>query len=321
MKHKGNALFQYVIILALVGLALTPVFMSVGEKIVDILQEYTTVFEANNVAIKGNTAPIVSTIPSQLTITSLTSTNNSIAVNDTCLGGSCTIQFGDMMLQGIPEDFNEFVETAGASGGTDSIASILYDIGKQLEESGQITQSEEVKKLASIAHNISVIESEMEDMVHSCNQTSDPATYDARHCIDWYFFKNGKYANTPFPKPTGFDETYVDFPQLTYKQYFDTFANESKTSNLAYFFKTQLDQVESDSTIPETVKKLTTKLSNDISTIQEDFMLNVKYSGYYTKSNDEHLDYSDFASYNASSITDFKAAIICTAGNNGDSCQ
>lgn len=131
-KNPGNVLAEYGIIAVLVAIVAIPAVISLSQTVVGNLQTYLNAFASNTTNVRNN-AYLNSHFDHQEKVQKVI--ENSLASTDftkDCNGSSCTISVGNYVLEGIPENFNAFVETSGASGGTDKIVSLLNQISDQL---------------------------------------------------------------------------------------------------------------------------------------------------------------------------------------------
>lgn len=137
MKNKGQNLVEIIIIIALVSLVSVFAFSLLGGNINDILSVSNTKFKEFN-PFGTNTADDTETSPSPTAIPSAPTGPASIdnPIRD-CTDSMCSIDYGSIVMTGIPEDFSEFIETAGPAAGSDTINSILDSI-IELAEKGEI---------------------------------------------------------------------------------------------------------------------------------------------------------------------------------------
>ena len=70
----------------------------------------------------------------------------------TCSGGSCTVTVAGLTIDGIPEDFSDFIETTSSSIGTDTIAAMLIKVSEELQTVG----TTEASTLATLISNIAL---------------------------------------------------------------------------------------------------------------------------------------------------------------------
>lgn len=271
--------------------------------------------------------------------------NDSIANQNSsseCTNGLCKLDLGSIVLTGIPENFNDFIETAGASGGSDKVSELLSQIAQQLEAEGLTKEAEEIKKLASIGHNIAMMQKSIEELVVSCN--NDPT------CIE--------NAGTKLvPKPDGYDETYFPYDSSSKYKDFGGSTNIGGIKNLQMYdsavynemlsrdklsaeFVDTLDSINTNNSIPQDIKNVIKELAWDIGVIGEDFQNNVEFmaaewfDSYSLLSPSTFYDpitlqervepipqdaISNFNNYTASKITHFDSALICVSGENTDS--
>lgn len=246
-----------------------------------------------------------------------------------CNGKICIIDFGNFILNGMPADFNEFVETGGSSGGTDTLSNLIDQIAQQLEKSGKPDESLEFKKLANIGHNLAAIQKEIEKEIKNCKG-------------DITCMRN--LENKTFPKPPGYDETYGALPAG--KSYFDMrnacnigLAMNSHSDYLAQDFVDQYKKLMNISGVDDNIKGVVRELTWDIGTIGEDFENNYSYIQWGGSYNHQLIDpltgqfytepsptnvINNFEKYRASKITNADSALICASGwrsDNGVNCH
>ena len=93
-----------------------------------------------------------------------------------CSFGSCIIDYGDFILTGIPQDFAEYLESAGTSGSTDKLISLIEQIADQLEEQGDLSGAEEFRYFSNLGHYVSDIQEAIEAEAKNCESNSNPRT-------------------------------------------------------------------------------------------------------------------------------------------------
>ena len=335
MKNKGQNLTEISIILGLVVLVGIISLTFLGDSVSDLL--------SNSVHKSKNYKPFDwgSTTSSSSSSTSTTSTTASPSNPiKNCIDNSCSIDFGSVQLTGLPEDFNYFIETSGASGGTDMLSDLLSQIAQQMEEQGLTEESDQIKKLSSIGHNMAVFQKSVEELINTCN-------YDAA-CIK-------AHQDDIVPMPAGYDDTYFPYPDaINYEGMalsgivggmrnnintlmFTSALNKGYPS--ANFVDT-LDTIVDNKNISQDTRNLINELSWDIGVIGEDFQNNVEFlspsffgdinkladntffdplTSKETKYNSPSDAVDNFSNYNASKVTHFDSALICAAGQNKDS--
>jgi hypothetical protein len=249
----------------------------------------------------------------------------------TCDGSECVIDYGTFVLNGIPSNFSDYVQTSGPSGGTDKISDLLMQIATQLEKEGKEEEALDVKILATTGHNIALMQNATEKVVESCNKDMD--------CI-------ADYQSKLFEKPAGFNENYYSF--IKEPNYFDiaasgcvgraNYAYEDnpyayqealERGELNYIYADKLRELLEKNTISDDVKGVVRELSWDIGVIGEEFQDNICFiyregsiMNHYDPLSGKHsilyppeVDLIDqFENYEASTITHFDSALICASG-------
>lgn len=131
-KSKGSALVDYVLPTALIGVVFgVALFGLIDTKIFQkfIEKSINGTLQANGTLVL-NTAS-VSTDAMNSSSASV-STNNAPIANNTSSDPQAqtstdSISLGNYSLTGMPENFTEFVETAGAAGGTEKLSMLILN--------------------------------------------------------------------------------------------------------------------------------------------------------------------------------------------------
>lgn len=168
-KNKGSALTQYAIVLAVLTVALVPIFYTFGHTIVE---HFTYFYET----LKGDDAQtFASNNNSGNTNNNNTNTTNNTSSqgdDDTfsgpsqedpqvsCSGDSCIIDFGDYALEGLPSDLGDYISSTGTSGGTESLAAVLEELAEKADVDQQTKDL--IKMLAELGHEMSYMQEQTE---------------------------------------------------------------------------------------------------------------------------------------------------------------
>ncbi len=348
MRTKGNAIAQYGIIIALVALALVPVFYLFGKNIVDYFANFKNMLGGNNTNVVEQ--PVSTTpeaMPPAPVATAAIKAGELGGTPDqpqlVCKNGICAIDYGDFVLNGIPENFNDFVLSSGTSGGTTTITDLLMQLAQQYKDNGKLEESEIIKKLAITGHNIAAIQKYSEKMINSCNKDIQ--------CLKNLTDKNDNYLSSI----EGFDDTYYEFPaHLVYYEINDaanfTLKNVSERVNttdfqdklndgrLEYIFLDQFNNIQQSNGIDDATKDLITELSWVIGVMGKEFENNTEMiynpehppnqgyndplTGEYIEreymGDDTQINLSMFENYTASRITNLNSMLICVTGQNID---
>ncbi|MEW5821096.1 MAG: hypothetical protein AB1782_12965 [Cyanobacteriota bacterium] len=336
IKNKGSNIVEYVVPVALIGIVVGMGLFYMYEQ--GTLRDF--VISSSNINFDSTTQKASlnnNSNPDEPLINQVVPATPDNPITS-CENGICKIDFGPISLSGLPENFNDFVETSGASGSVDMMASLLDQIANQLLDDGLKNEYNDIKKLANIGHNLAAVENEIEKMIKNCNYN--------KACID-------SFADKPFPMPENFDITVTG--DLAYKTYAEagsagviggtrnlTGNNVSgilETGRLAPHFIETLDRVTKDSDISQDTRNLIKELSWDIGVIGEDFQNNLEYMSSWYDSHTlltpstfyDPITYSkisepvppdaisNYQTYNASKVTNFDSALICAAGQKSDS--
>ena len=185
-KNKGVSLAEYGIIIALVALSLLPIYFLLGQNIIDYLKNYSNAVTDINTSLDENTDPTkVSILSETVKAGDLNGTPADPVMS--CANNICAIDYGSIVLNGIPANFGEIVETTGTAGGTEEIIALLEQVAEQKSEDPKTTEQELIDLQNLIARGKEIVEIEkvydsfMEDLLSDVN-----GLVDARNSIDYY---------------------------------------------------------------------------------------------------------------------------------------
>lgn len=165
-KVKGASLAQYAIIIALIALALVPVFYLLGINIVEYFSSLKQGLseQKDSVAISSPASTPVSgtdtTAPEPIVSGSLSGSPDTPVKK--CSDGVCTIDFGEYSLSGVPDNINDYLQSTGSSGTTETLLKLLDQIiaqSKSIKTSADISL---LKDIASQGHDIADNQKEVE---------------------------------------------------------------------------------------------------------------------------------------------------------------
>ena len=164
--QRGSSLYEYGIILAILAIALIPVYFLLGQNIIKSLDDF-------RIGLAKQYSPYDSS-----TNTSNTDTNNTqpetipVIKSQTplseCKDSNCTISFGDFVLQGVPKNLADYVDTNGAAGGTKILSDMFEQIADQLEQQGDAEGSKMYRDLANLGHFTGDLQAKTESAAVSC---------------------------------------------------------------------------------------------------------------------------------------------------------
>lgn len=180
---KGSSLAQYGIVIALVGIALVPAFFILGDSIKQSLGNFNSAMEDTNAKMESNSGQ-TSPTPSLKNITPGTLGGSSAAPKIQCSGNDCVIDFGDYVIEGIPGNFSEFIQSSGTSGGTHLLATVLEEIAQKApvdEETKNLIQ-----QLANNGHGIAYNEEYMHNQISQliAENGNNSTSYDIASILD-----------------------------------------------------------------------------------------------------------------------------------------
>jgi hypothetical protein len=179
-EFKGSALVDYVVPAALIGVvvgmsiyflissgSLTNYFSATGN--MKLTNDGKAILNENEAE-----APIIfETKPAPISSTDADTPTPTNPVK-TCQHGICDLDFGEYVLRGIPENFQEYTENSGNSGGTEVLASLIEQIADQMEAEGKIDEASLYRKLANFGHLVGDLQEKTEHYASDCYATATP---------------------------------------------------------------------------------------------------------------------------------------------------
>lgn len=150
-KNFGSALVDYVIPTAVVGLVVgSAIYVLASEgKILNFAAASASmnVNTKDQMAIVGD-KPSTNDMWETFTPGSFGGTSDTPVSN--CSSGNCLIDYGDFLLNGLPENLSEFTQINGTSGGTESIAAAMEQIADQLVKDGKSEAAKDIQDFAKM---------------------------------------------------------------------------------------------------------------------------------------------------------------------------
>ncbi|MEW5822614.1 MAG: hypothetical protein AB1782_20645 [Cyanobacteriota bacterium] len=349
--NRGASLAQYAIIIALVALFAIPVYFFLGQNIVDFFTNFSTMFGNINVNMSENIAETNKIDPGELGGTSSEPQTQ-------CNNGECSIDFGEFILNGIPENFGELVQTGGNSGGIDELASLLDQIADFLEEEGDVDGSVDFKDLANLAHTQAMFKEQLENMADLCVNNMPSQYASSQQCFkdQWLLMGNLDISSPPagdlLPdlgqtgQLAGYginENTRLDlamYQKINDPNTFDALKNKFPPYKMVEIYDKIMKDNSYDVSYADTIKNITKKLFLNINDLAFNSSAISKYVGNIPP---EHIVKYDIetgaeigAIYNqaftvedilkpdTSLNTNINAALICVTGDNydnGDECS
>lgn len=89
--------------------------------------------------------------------------------------GTCDIDYGDFILEGVPVNFGEYIEINGSAGSSEIILSLLESMAEQIKESDPPSYSK-LKTMANLGHIMGDIQKTTEAKANECKSEADPQT-------------------------------------------------------------------------------------------------------------------------------------------------
>lgn len=347
-KLNGSALVQYAIILSLLSIGVISVYMFFGQQINAILNSYLKVFTQNSEKVAVN-ADIISSAPSNVSAnTSMGGSMGGTSTNPTqsCTTGSCSIDFGNFVLNGIPENYADYVKNNGSSGGTEKLATIFEQIAQTLQNQGDIAGAAQYRDMANLGHILSDTQKIVESQAQQCVTNSNPTaclkqkvTTQAIHprVISSVSDKlSAMYANTNLNSEDIICNSFSDYIERAKVN------NEDISYKLTYSPQYQImtiyDQIMSNSNYSQNLKNVTTELLSQMNDTEQNFINTIGNLCYEGVSNYGHGNFDIITGElqpgstsitaltdlnlaihpETSNITNLDSTLVCVAGHNND---
>jgi Flp pilus assembly pilin Flp len=163
--QKGSSVSQYAIIIVLIALALVPVLYILGKNISENFNSFSQGLENKDTQQDGSTSISNST----LTVAGGELGGTPDKPVKVCDNSSCTVDYGDFVLQGIPADLNSFLQSSGTSGTTKLFAGMLDQITAQIEKEDNSEEVQALKDLANLQHYTAEIQKIVEEAAKKCD--------------------------------------------------------------------------------------------------------------------------------------------------------
>ena len=338
-RHKdGSNLIEYVIPMALVGII-------VGVGLYQIISSgvlRSFIISSNPITYDQSTKKaVISQNKQEEKILYDTLPHNEEPIF-TCAKGLCDIDFGDFILTGIPENFEEFVKTQGTAGGTEELIALLEQIAAQLEEKGDNDLAAEIRDLANLGHIIA----QAEKKILTLGAIEYGAAGRSKEGVAAFQEKFQQIATLDYNYPNMESLSNYLPSQFTYAELASSFHYEGSLSNL---FNQKLQTIKDNPNLSDKTKQIVSLLALDINQMSLEFSNDVQsvlsvdanslpddpcadflaciYLGTNTSSQ-EAIDYYRLqnvvdSSSKSSTIeipvkTNFKSALICVNGKYKD---
>ncbi|MEW5820954.1 MAG: hypothetical protein AB1782_12250 [Cyanobacteriota bacterium] len=306
-KYIGNALSQYGIIIALIFLAILPVFLFTGKNIVSYFNSlYQGLKHNQNISTNKESSASQTNNAQKIELIkagSLGGTQDEPV--STCNDNLCNIDYGEFVLKGVPENFNGFVQASGTSGGTEELLALIEQIAQQLEEKGDTEGAKEYRELANLGHFVADVENIVETSINSCtNSSGDGYNSDCvkKELNKMYFdppktpdnvqhllpdFNMNNFTFWDFTSFMDIDDAIVKMKYgLNYNQirngeieFSDDYSEASKadyykTSKPSYAMATKYIQIMKNPAYSDTMKSVTTQLIKNIAVLGDELAYN-----------------------------------------------
>lgn len=125
----------------------------------------------------------------------------------TCIANSCAIDFGELILKNVPENFGAAVSESGSSHGVDDLSELLLQIADQLNDATTpVDEAADLRDLANLGHFVA-------DAIEQGEKKLDSCPVNSTDCLDklQLIYTSEKLSLPPNLNSvlTGFDSKYT----------------------------------------------------------------------------------------------------------------
>ncbi|MEW5821763.1 MAG: hypothetical protein AB1782_16330 [Cyanobacteriota bacterium] len=354
MLNKGQNLVEFVIIIAIVVLAGIVVYTFLGDNIhstyMSSLEKSKSYKPFDFHASNNNDNSITYSI-----IEGGSLGGKPEAPVKECYNSECTIDYGEFILQGIPTNFGELIETSGTSAGQKELLSLIEQIALQLEQSGDVDGAQQYRDMANLGHFLAEIELKIETAAETCKNNADSFNcmkdklaeanpgvqlpdnlkniipdFNSSECLWWQSLKNRRIGA----------EQLVNYNNNIYQSGEDI----SSTNNASVAMFNIFNEIMNNQNYSDNMKAVTTELYDQLSELHTQFDSQV--DAYYSMNAFDEVqnytpewkilddkgnvvpqepivikikDLTDFTNPQYSAGVNLDSVLICATGNNTDS--
>lgn len=335
-KNKGQNLIEFAILLGCIGVGAIFALSAIGFNVNNLFQngvdQMASYKPFGNVQSNSTTQqPPISNTPGPLGGTP----DNPVKQ---CNGNTCKLDFGEFILDGVPDNFGELVKTSGTAGSTEALLGLVDQLITQMDGKVTIDELNKIKKLSNTGHLIANYEKYVEDFAINCN-----ASVDSYQCLSDFLYNGASTYSVPSSLSSQLPDLNIDIADPgsaleiggamnDYLNNTTKFNNHSTTDPAYAFVKSYLDVMD-DSVFTDTQKSVIKQLYWQIGSLATEFDNIVWSSGSGNYSTDTYFDpitgqsfeydvsqftVNDILSPKYSNVTDMDSALICASGHRSD---
>lgn len=258
-----------------------------------------------------------------------------------CSGDVCSIDYGDFVLNGVPDNFGDFVESSGTSGGTDKLLTLFEQIADQLEKAGDIDGAKDYRDLANLGHYLASIEIMGENNAKTCKSNANPLGCMGSKIYESANFTPPESISTLIQAKQGFHIGGILTCDMGTAQHYrktdmGTF-NSYKNFNPVYTFVDKYQKIINDSKYSSSLKGVTQELYLNIAELTKNMSdkmtattsgslnqlnfdpISGNFTGTHMISIDPALE--DIIKPQTSIGNNINSALLCVAGKNLDTAR
>jgi Flp pilus assembly pilin Flp len=356
MKSKGQNLVEFSIVSAIIVIIAIIALSALGNNVFSIFSKSTDKTE--------NYKPFAWDLPDKKsTITTPAIPAGSLGGTETnpvrdCQGSVCNIDYGTFVLSGIPENFSDFVQSNGTSGGTESIVSLLEQMASQLEDQDDIEGSQDYKDIANLGHYLATVQETIENKAKQCKTSAD-----SYNCFKEFINQPVVTGAAPpeniehlLPE---FSDTlsYYDFTlenNFKYAQQLEYYNNQilkhvtiTPENNASYAILKKLDKIKNENKYTPEMKAVTDIIYKEMEDLHKMFNASVNAINHTTAEgvpahfSHDYLEYTESGEViekvytsdyifngmdpiinpDTSNLTNIDSALLCNIGDNKDNLE
>lgn len=255
-----------------------------------------------------------------------------------CNASVCKVDFGEFVLDGVPDNLGEVIQTSGSSGATETLLGLVDQLITQMDGTATLDELDKVKNLANTGHLIANYEKYVEDFALNCNTTPD-----SYQCLSDFLYNGTSTYSVPSSLSSQLPNLNIDVADPgsaleiggAMSDYINnpTKFNDHATTDPSYAFVNSYLDVMNDTNITDTQKSVIKQLYWQIGSLATEFDNIVWSSGSANYTTDTYFDpitaqqyeydvsqftVNDILSPTYSNIADTDSALICASGHRDD---
>lgn len=280
IRKSGQNMVEVAILMTVVGVVCIAAYTLLGNNLTQLFQGANNkVSDYNKLSFIGKPGSTPSTPTGTLTTSGQWGGTPSSPITK-CVSGSCSIDFGNYILNGVPESLDQIVKSSGSSGANDKMYDLYMQLSNQLAAQGDAAGAQDFKDMANLAKYMASMQKQVETNVAPCASAPNKTT-----CYQTNISSNDMSIISVPPELT----TLVS-PASSWNKYLDTQLLQTVIGNgrtlkamtepmytpsikeyAGYAFIEKFDKIMNNSSFPSNLKGLAKELYLSVADINEEF--------------------------------------------------